>query len=423
MTLGLFACSASSGNNGNNGTGGSGAGIGTGGTASGGSGAAVSLDGGTDATPPAVAHLQGKVFAPQGALPISGALVYLTSGSVDPIPSGVYCDRCVNLPSGVPYTFSAPDGSFNLPAYATGQSTLVVQKGQFRRVRTIDITAGDQSVATALTTLPKKTDAAQGDNIPNMAVVIGQWDAIEVSLAKLGLGQLQPGFLGLGSDVVPGSASFAMINGPDAFLSNPAELDKYQVIFIPCSGSSGTECDATLPGNATVQKNLQDWVAKGGKLYVTDYSYEYIRQSWPGYIDWYGQSSSLGSACQGDAYDAPATVKDSDMAAWLAATGVSNFTVDQSWTIIDKVNAVSTTDLDGNPATVTPKVWVEGQVPNVGVKPTTVSFVRSCGRVLFSTYHTESSSGGPTSPLLPQEAALLYVLLEVGVCVSPTVPR
>ena len=68
--------------------------------------------------------------------------------------------------------------------------------------------------------------------------------------------------------------------------------------------------------------------------------------------------------------------------------------------------------MDGNPVTVTPKVWVEG------MGPSTVSFERSCGRVLFSTYHTEADKGSETE-LLPQEKALLYILLEVAVCVAP----
>jgi hypothetical protein len=67
---------------------------------------------------------------------------------------------------------------------------------------------------------------------------------------------------------------------------------------------------------------------------------------------------------------------------------------------------------------VTPKVWVTAQQgTSSAVAPTTVSFQNQCGRVLFSTYHTESGFGGSTT-LLAQEKALLYVLLEVGVCVG-----
>ena len=52
--------------------------------------------------------------------------------------------------------------------------------------------------------------------------------------------------------------------------------------------------------------------------------------------------------------------------------------------------------------------------------PATISFEDHCGRVLFSTYHTEGNADDAT--LLPQEKALLYVLLEVGVCVGEPIP-
>ncbi|MEO7111830.1 MAG: hypothetical protein ABI183_15415, partial [Polyangiaceae bacterium] len=191
--------------------------------------------------------------------------------------------------------------------------------------------------------------------------------------------------------------------------------------FIPCSGSEGTTCDDYQPGESGVQNTLKGFVAAGGKLYVTDYSYEYVRQPWPGAIDFDGATSAVGSGCQAGAYDAPADVADPGLASWLTATGDPSFTLEQSWTMIDALHPLNTTDADGNPKTVTPKVWMNGTLAD-GPHPETVSFESGCGRVLFSTYHTE---GNGDSPLLAQEKALLYVLLEVGtVCYgTPQPPR
>lgn len=424
LVLGLVACSASGGgsSNGPGAGGGGGSGAASSGGAPGSGGGGISLDAGDDARP-TVARLKGKVYSPQGVMPISGALVFLSGGTPGPIPDHAYCDKCVALPHGTPYTFSNPDGSFELDAYATGPQTLVVEKGQFRRYRTIDVVAGDQDVPAALTTMPRKTDPAAGDNIPKMAVIQGQWDQIEVSLAKFGLGEIIPGPFNLGVQVKPGTASFDIITNKLGFLKDMNRLSQYHIVFLPCSGSDGTTCNDYVPGDATVKKNLQDYVAMGGKIYVTDYSYEFVRQPFPGYVDWVGQGAALGSACQGGSYDAPATVKDQGMKDWLAAMGVTTFDVKASWTMIDKVNPVDTIDDEGKPVTVTPKVWVEGDIGSSGPKPTTVSFEYQCGRVLFSTYHTEAGNAKPTSPYLPQEAALMYVLLEVGVCIEPTNPK
>ena len=86
----------------------------------------------------------------------------------------------------------------------------------------------------------------------------------------------------------------------------------------------------------------------------------------------------------------------------------------ENWTAISGVKAGSTTDPDGKPIQVTPKVWVDANT-QWGKLPATISFEQACGRVLFSSYHTEGSS----STMLPQERALLYILLEVAVCVAP----
>lgn len=371
--------------------------------------------GGMGGAPETIATLQGTVLAPEGTIPISGALLYLTPSPPDVIPDGVYCDRCVELDVNTPYTESAADGTFNLPAYHTGTQYLVVQKGQFRRVRSVDVVEGTQPVATDLTTLPGQMDKPGGDDIPKMAILVGAWDEISASLEKLGM---QPGSFDLFQYPFPPNANDPF--HPDKLTNDPAVMNGYHIVFVPCDSSDGTTCGYSSAENGVVQQNLQQFVAQGGKFYVTDYSYDYIRETWPPYLDWVDQTSSFGSACLDSSYDAPATVEDPDMQAWLAAQGINSFTLEANWTAVDQVHTVPSTDADGNPIDVTPKVWVSGQTPSWGQKPCTVSFERGCGRVLFSTYHTEGTGG---SSLLAQEKALLYVLLEVGVCIGVPVPR
>ncbi|MGH7281924.1 MAG: hypothetical protein ACRELY_10400, partial [Polyangiaceae bacterium] len=314
----------------------------------------------------------------------------------------------------------------DLPAFATGEQNLVVQKGAFRRVRQINVMTGAQTVDLSLTTLPGKTDPSVGDTIPKMALVAGAWDHIEVSLAKLGIGKLNSsgGFdessapYDYYENKFPPSAT---VLNPRTLITDPGTIGKYQIVFIPCSGSDGTTCDDYQPGESGVQNTLKGFVTGGGKLYVTDYSYEYVRQPWPGAIDFDSATSDLGSGCLQGSYDAPADVADPDLKNWLTAAGDPSFTLEQSWTEIDALHPIATTDADGNPKTVTPKVWMNGLLSD-GAHPETVSFDSGCGRVLFSTYHTE---GDGNAPLLGQEKALLYVLLEVAsVCYgTPQPPR
>ena len=125
----------------------------------------------TDASKPTPdAELKGTVYAPNGEIPIPGALVYTTNTQPDGIPDEVYCETCVELECEIHWVLTEPDGSFNLPAVSGTGKYLVVQKGQFMKVTEIDIGEGASSLDTSDTSLPGKWDPAQGQWIPKMAV-------------------------------------------------------------------------------------------------------------------------------------------------------------------------------------------------------------------------------------------------------------
>ena len=260
---------------------------------------------GSDGTAPAptvVGHLTGKVFAPEGTIPISGALIYLAVGKPATQTKGVYCDKCVELTATTAYTYSKPDGTFDLGAHYEGEQWLVVQKGQFRRARPFTVTAPTQVVPAPLSTLPGKSNPDAGDEIPRMAVVQAQWDKIEVSLARLGLGVVTKDFLNQ-PQVKPSDANFDIVD-PTLF-DSAQKLAQYNIVFAGCSFSSGTTCNTSQPaGNSTVQKNLQDFVKAGGKLYTSDYSYELVRQPWPGFVHWVVYNMTLGASGQSGAHTA-----------------------------------------------------------------------------------------------------------------------
>lgn len=360
----------------------------------------------SDARPTAIGTLTGKVVMPEGTIPLSGALVYLSQTQPDPIPQGAYCDKCVGLTSYA-FTYSKPDGTFELPAYDAGAQYLVVQKGQFRRVRSITVSPGVQAVPQGLTRLPGKTDAALGDTTPRMLIWPGNWDHVEKSLAKIGVQDFErfdPGF------------------NLSAYAQKLKELTSYHIVFLPCSGSvnepgGGPACSVSVDG--ALKSAAKDFVQKGGKLYVSDWSYEYVRQGWPGAIKWVGETSQLGSACQGGGADSPAQFDDPGLRDWMTAIGEGNAQLKAAWSAIDKVSPFQSYDENGNPFTQTPKVWASVQAGG-GSRPATVSLQDRCGRVLYSTYHAEGSdSAFGQSDFLAQEKALMHVLLEVGVCVGP----
>ena len=388
-------------------------------------------EGGAEAGKPvAVGYLSGKVVAPEGTVPISQALVYLTDRQPDPLPAQAYCDTCVKLSPLEPYGYSKPDGTFEVPAYKTGKQLLVVQKGQFRRVREVEIQAGDQRTDPTYTRLPGKSDPANGDTIPRIAMVVGGYDKIDYSMKKLGIeefyryGDAPPPFPSNGPGIKTGKSGNDLIG-------SAGELGKNHIVLMPCAtfgfdrneGTGQFICGAPSSGQKGALKTFVD---AGGKLYVTDFSYEAVRQTWPGFITWYDSGMSpltdtsrgVGTACRSGEENTPGTAVDVGLRDWMNAIGETNIQLQASWSRIQKVSPQPGVDATGKPVTITPKVWMTSQVGGNAL-PATVSFEQTCGRVLVSSYHCEGDDG---SKLLAQEKALLYTLLEVGVCVGQLPP-
>lgn len=356
--------------------------------------------GGPEAAATHTVNISGTVYAPNGDLPVAGALIYLTKERPVPIPSEVYCDKCITLQEGT-FAYSGPDGSFRFDAKVTTEKFVVVQKGQFRRVRPITIGEGEIKLDKEQTTFPKRADTPIGDDTPRIAVLqspLGPFDHVEDALKELGIEDFT---------LLPRSPS------PENILASPEKLAKYHIVLIPCRRISDTENIQ----DETIKKNLRDYVSAGGKVYVTDYAYEYVRQAFPGFITWRipeGRDAATFGAATNAKYNAPAVVRDPGLKAWLDAQGHTEFDLEDNWTIIDKVSPQPGKDENGKDVQITPKVWVEGTIGGQPF-PTSVTFQHQCGRVLFSTYHTEANAGGD---FLPQEKALFHVVLEVGVCLG-----
>lgn len=347
----------------------------------------------------------GTVVTASADIPIAGALVYLSQKKPDPIPSGNFCDTCVPLEKTIPQTTTKFDGSFELTANRLGAQYLVIQKGQFRRVVAVDVKLGsDVRMAKADTILPTQSNAATGDTVPSILVVDTNYDDIEDTLLHLGVSTI---------DKLPQAQRLS-------FLKDPARLAKYQIIFLPC-GTCATAGPGSFSGpddalDPTVKANLKDWVQKGGKLYVTDFEYSFINETWKDYVTFIPNRG-----CDSNAYNTPANIQDTGLKEWLDGQNNKSFSFENAWIKIDRVNEVNVPDATGGTKKVTPKVWAYGN-DNGKNRPMTLSFEDACGRVLYSAYHTEGT--GSTTTLLPQEKTLMYVLFEVATClVDPVLPK
>ncbi|MFW5920509.1 MAG: carboxypeptidase-like regulatory domain-containing protein [Polyangiales bacterium] len=404
-----------------------------------------------------LATISGQVWAPGNApdmvpsgeeIPVFDALVRVVKERPEAIPQMAYCERCVDV-SGLS-TRSDHEGNFTLGNIPPGDWWVVIEKGQFRLERQITLTEGEERpLAGELTTLPSVHDPSSGDWVPKMAIATGAYDSLEDVLGKMSIGGVDASGayeVGPGSEQIDfyenGGESFSGSMGSLSSLVNDlGKMKQYHIIFIPCGSDSNT----SALQNETVLNNIREYVKAGGKLYVTDWSGEWMDNVFPAFVEldssvdtpasaydpdtntW--DTSQFGDA-DGSAYTSPnGEADDEDLFTWLDAQSgpyaesgsgpfdAGDFTVVGSWnTIYDRPNITIGTDDEGLPVEERAKAWVIGgkETEPTPKRPLTVTFEPAgCGRVLYSVYHTtETSHVG----LVPQERVLLYLIMEIGVC-------
>lgn len=423
-------------------------------------------DGGQDDNDPnnppvGTASVSGTVWAPGQApglvpagheIPIFDALVTLSPQKLSPIPQETYCERCVN-PAGT-YSFSNHQGDFQITGVVANTYWLTIQKGQFRLERQI-VLGENQALALPddFTTLPSEHDPQNGLWIPRIAMAVGTYDHLEDILGKMGIGTVDSSGRFVASsangvmDVYTNGASFGgdVAGSLGDLVSNPALLNQYHILFIPCSNAA----EALALDSQQNLRNIQDFVAAGGKLYVTDWSGEWHDNVFPAQVTLgdpgtdtpasaYDPNTMMWNTGQfgnadGASYDSDnAEVVDTDLHEWLRYQSgpladlynvtepfnPDNFSVIDNWNYIASLNDVYLGDNNEGMAVYdVPRAYIiGGEGTSTPKRPMTVTYEPGgCGRVLYSTYHTtEETHNG----LVPQERVLLYLIMEIGVCQS-----
>ncbi|MBI4511335.1 MAG: carboxypeptidase regulatory-like domain-containing protein [Deltaproteobacteria bacterium] len=391
------------------------------------------------------------------AIPVSRALVYLSDERPAPIPEGVYCEPCVEQPKRS--TLSDAKGNFRLVNVLPGEYWLVIQKAHFRFERKIKLLPGaDVELPEGHTTLPSVHDPANGKWVPTIALAEGNGDRLEALLCKMGMGKLTSDYIVVPSAMAShidvynnvGDGNGGYIEGRltsiakgtmEDLVSNASLMMKYQLILIPST------LGPTSPLlNEVVRENIRAYVRAGGKLYVTDVSAPWEDAVFPEFIVFpQGRDISTdeliipGNGPHDRYASKHARAVDPDLAAWLqlqvapmVSVGPENspdfwtisnyiddndFSVIDSWTLIEDTPVIATGEEPGNQGVRQAKHWVVGdRLPDGSVGPLVVTFEPTgCGRVYYSTHQT---SRFRHRGLIAQERVLLYLMLDQSICDS-----
>ncbi len=377
----------------------------------------------------------GIILAPDGSTPIAGATVYVPESitSSTKRSSDLNAVDCSEPDEAyIVYTCTNYDGSFelNISQVSEPSFTLRISKGSFKKDYIIDLNTTDNNLGNL--TLP--SDPAEGAG--NFALVTGNYDRMQDILAKLGMGEINSFYeLELGTemfDLYNGDNSlgseypeFPEIFGTDLLTGNP-KINNYDIVFINC----GNNYEYEILGDADKKSILRQYVNNGGKLYITDLSYDFVEQVFPEYVDFYGsdevsepEPEEMDMAEIGDyGITSNATINDNQLVSWLNTVSCqggsclnSNNTAHiagflPGWALINGAHPAKTSDV---------KIWITGPVSwydwsigeGSGSKPLTISFNFGLGKVLYTSYHTEEEN--PSSGFWPQERILQYFVFEL----------
>jgi hypothetical protein len=388
--------------------------------------------------------ISGVVTAPNGHDPVANAFVYVPL-TTNPFPATVACELC-NMPVDAAAATATTDatGKFTLDltgVAAASSLQLTVNKGRFRRTTTMTVTACSDNPASAMATaLPGKT--AMGDDIPKIAVATGNKDQLDVVLAAMGL-DAQTGF-----DCFEGRASASTapmspcgmrgtLSAIETLLTNESMLEHYNLVFLSCAPGKFKALSAA--DQMTIAANLQTWTQKGGRLFVTDNSYDYIAQAFPNAVTFMNgngtvDAANVGYGTSGAGATYTGQINDPTMAAWLGVVGAIPAGTSSvmltgylnKWSVIQTL-PMSTTDLvDATNAQAYPSPTATMPGPAMSY-PQTIRFdvaspttMQACGRAIYTSYHTLPTTTQPDpTQLAAQERILEYLMLEAGACVGP----
>jgi hypothetical protein len=380
-------------------------------------------------------RISGIVYDPAGRTPLYNVRVFIPSGPLPPIPTGVpvpdpATNRCAagrtcesEAVNPIVATLSDSKGRFELngPKVLPGRNVpLVIQVGKWRRAIVIpEVKACENTkLDRADTRLPK--NGAEGD-MPQIAVTTGGCDALECLLGGIGidLTEFEAGSVDPRKHVhmYRGEGGAPTLNGagiPAAteLWSNVDTLRKQDITMLSCECS---ESNTTKPAGFDTIRNYAD---AGGRVFFTHFHATWLKNNatWgTGILDF----TSTGAGA--NPYEINTTFpKGLALSEWLVEVGASPVAGQ-----IDMPSGTVTNSQQGLAAGSAAKEWIGRGATAKHFSfntPYKAPLTDQCGRVMFSDVHSVTAGGGqfPSAcgAFNRAQVALEYMFFDLSSCVQ-----
>jgi hypothetical protein len=257
-------------------------------------------------------------------------------------------------------------GRFRLSGLPTGQDyTVYVVKGSFEASFEVTLVTGTYEIPEDECRLVP----------PNIAVISGDYDHIEDIIDEMGLDYtlIQGTF---------GTTEFR------EFLQDPIAMAEFDIIFFNCGISAswmGGEVERHL-----ITENIRAFVSNGGSIYISDWAYAFVEETFPAKIDFYGDDEVYAQPMVGREGTVEANVIDPTMQAVIGAVGADiNFDLPM-WVVMEALASgvsplleatIEVSDLYGGFSTVS----------NVPIAAR-FDFGEAGGRVIYTAFHNEHAA-------------------------------
>lgn len=437
----------------------------------------------THCASPLDTKLTGRVITPgksandtANQVGVPNAFVYiLKTASSTSLPSidagipdgGTSCDRCTDQDLGPVLSSATTDykGEYTLAGnIPVGDPfVLVVKIGKWRRAveMTLDASAAcaTTSVNPQQTRLPRTSDDGLAAHIPKIAISTGAIDAMECVFYKMGLdaGEFVNGAAGNGSGRVhmyQGGSSGTRggrLNGDtprDSTLhSDKQRLFSYDMVVFDCEGMGYGHHNSS-------DVNVREYVNSGGRMFASHLSWTWLEDNGEDEYDadtfletglmsavnWgsddYNQTTGTGYVSIGRPGANAAKVQK--YADWLSNEGAATQDDEEySFDIIDPRPPARSVGEHAEEYVFKQESFGTSVQQLAFNTPYGAPDDAICGRVAYSAFHV--SAGGGTTPfedetfpgycadtgadLTPQEKTLLYMLFDLGACVTTEIPE